>query len=179
MTKFFVIGICFALSSCANIPLGTMLKLSSFDESSFLALNPNDLRTKIHLDKPLEININKTELSLILKTSKGESIFNYPLKLISSKTIPTEKSWLNTIPERTEYNLVLSPDAISSFEKLQQTMSKESPKSMAFKVTVAIAQRDKATSEMVVSIFIKLQKNSDYITLFDRAPVQFNKMANK
>ena len=175
MKKIFAIGICFILSSCSTIPLGTMLKLSSFDENSFLALNPNELRTKIHVDKPLVINISKTKLSLILKTAKGESAFHYPLKLLSSKVLSAEKSWLGGIPERTEYTLALSPDAISAFENLQQTMRKDSPKVMDFSVFVAVAQRDKTTTEMVTSIFIKLQKKSDYIMLFDRAAVQFKK----
>ena len=150
-----------------------MLSLRSFDESSFLALNPNELRTKIHVDKPLVININKTELSLILKTSKGESVFHYPLKLLSSKTLLSEKSWLRNLPERTEYTLVLSPDAIFAFKNLQQAMRKDLPKMMDFNVIVAVAQRDKTISEMVVSIFIKLQNKSDYITLFDRAVIEF------
>lgn len=171
MKWILMVGIFLSLTSCANIPLGTMLKLSSFDDDTFLALKPEDLNSKIHLDKPFTINLNKTSLSLILVTLDGEIKYDFPLKLKSKRTVQAENGWLSSIPERTEYIFVLSRKAIDSFIELQQAMRYKPTKNTRFIIKTRFNDTSTKPSNIYMSIFIKLDKD-DYITLIDRASVE-------
>lgn len=65
-----VFGISFFIVGCANIPLGTMLSLSSFDEQDFVQLNPQVIRSQILIDAPGKLDLDTTELTLELDSSK-------------------------------------------------------------------------------------------------------------
>ncbi|NVK71980.1 MAG: hypothetical protein HWE24_00765 [Oceanospirillaceae bacterium] len=41
---------CLLSVGCSSVPLDSMLKLSAFDESRFLSLNPHELRSRIEVD---------------------------------------------------------------------------------------------------------------------------------
>ncbi|MGX2953185.1 hypothetical protein ACWAU3_09485 [Shewanella sp. JL219SE-S6] len=79
--KLFIVG-------CANIPLGTMLSLSSFDEQDFVQLNPQVIRSQILIDAPGKLDLDTTELTLELDSSKGISSYRFPLRLESTEIIP-------------------------------------------------------------------------------------------
>ena len=66
--KLFCFFIVFIVSGCASIPLSTMLKFSSYQKSDFVAIKPADIRAKIILDQPIEIDIEKVELGLEVET---------------------------------------------------------------------------------------------------------------
>ena len=79
-----VFGISFFIVGCANIPLGTMLSLSSFDEQDFVQLNPQVIRSQILIDAPGKLDLDTTELTLELDSSKGISSYRFPLRLEST-----------------------------------------------------------------------------------------------
>ncbi|MBB1311087.1 hypothetical protein H5162_16815 [Pseudoalteromonas sp. SR41-8] len=172
MNKAIIVGICLILFSCSSIPVGTMLKLSSLDGDSFLKLKPKELRTKIQIDKPMEIDVTKTKLSLELETSKGNIIFNFPLNVVYVKDILPEENWLTAIPERSEYELSLSEEAIKNFKNLQVKMKAEQPKRFSFNVDTDVENNPMNQEAITLSIFVRFSENSDYITLFDRASVK-------
>ena len=149
-----------------------MLKFSSFDENSFLELAPNELKAKIHITKPLEINISKTKISLTLVTTKGNIIQNYPLYIYAVKTLPAENGWLNSLAERTEYELVFTEEAINNLIIIQDKMRAEKPSGFEFAVNVNFKEVFKEPKNVKFSIFLKLSESTDYITLFDNAPME-------
>ena len=77
--KLFCFFIVFIVSGCASIPLSTMLKFSSYQKSDFVAIKPADIRAKIILDQPIEIDIEKVELGLEVETEQGDRVFKFPL----------------------------------------------------------------------------------------------------
>jgi len=179
MVRFILITLSLFLVSCSSIPLGTMLQLSTFNENSFLSLNPEELKTKILVDMPAKIAVSKTKISLTLKTEKGDLAFNYPLTLISTKNLPKENGFFSSIPQRTEYLLVLSNEAIEDFRKVQNEMRTKSPKSVSFNVNFDFEEFPTKLAEVTFSIFLKLSKEDDFITLFDRGSLKVNYSGQK
>ena len=175
MKRILVIIHCLILCSCTSIPIGTMLKFSSFDESSFLKLDPNELKAKIHIDKPIGINISETTLSLTLITEKGKVIQSYPLKKYAVKTLPAESGWISSIAERTEYELVLTEEAIENFNIIQLKMRTEKPTGFKFGVDAILKDVPQEMRDVTLSIFVKLSDNSDYITLIDNASLEIER----
>lgn len=161
MTRILIIISSVILCSCSSIPLSTMLELSTFDENNFLALKPSEVKAKIHIDAPIEINVAKTQLSITLGTAQGDIIQNYPLESYAIKTLPAENSWFNTLPQRTEYELILSKEAINNFQIAQNKMKAEELTGLSFTVLTnfsGVTTEHKSTS---MSIFVKLKDNSD------------------
>ncbi len=148
-----------------------MLKLSAFDENSFLSLNPHELRSRIEVDSPLKIDVHKTNLSLKLDSSSGDLLFDYPLKLLFVKDLPAEAHWLSPIPARTQYVLALSDEAIDNFTALQARMRVEQPKRYHLTIDTGFQNGAEEQSEAVLSVSIKLSAETDYITLLDRVSI--------
>jgi|UniRef100_A6VSE3 hypothetical protein len=163
--------ICLLLFGCSHVPLGSMLKLSAFDENSFLSLNPHELRSRIEVDSPLKIDVHKTNLSLKLDSSSGDLLFDYPLKLLFVKDLPAEAHWLSPIPARTQYVLALSDEAIDNFTALQARMRVEQPKRYHLTIDTGFQNGAEEQSEAVLSVSIKLSAETDYITLLDRVSI--------
>ena len=169
MKKTIAVMICLLLLGCSHVPLGSMLKLSAFDENSFLSLNPHELRSRIQIDKPVEIDISKTALSLNLETSNGWLVFDYPLKVLSIKNIHKgDNNWFTSATEFTEYEFALSDEAVHNFQALQEKMQLEKPKSYRLNIDTELEKLPDDQDEIILSIFVRLSAESDYITLFDR-----------
>lgn len=157
------------ISGCANIPVATLFELSSFDENAFVALKPEDIRTKIQLDAPVEVNVAETRLSLQLETNKGERQFTYPLILVAETKLAEEETWFSSMPARTQYELALAPDGIKAFNAVQASIQLEKPTNFAFGVNAKLKEHSMINSEVVLTILLKLTTEKDYLTLIDRA----------
>ena len=145
-----------------------MMVLGAFDESQFLSLDSGELKSRIEVDSPLKINVDKTNLSLKLDTSSGDLLFDYPLKLLLVKDLPAEAHWLSPIPARTQYVFALSDEAIKNFTALQARMRVEQPKRYHLTIDTEFQHGAEEQSEAVLSVSIKLSAKADYIILLDR-----------
>ena len=59
---FLVVTLCL-LSSCASVPLGTLLKFSTFDEEDFAEINPENLSVRIFMQEPAQLGDGPVSLS--------------------------------------------------------------------------------------------------------------------
>lgn len=160
------------ISGCANIPVATLFELRSFDENAFVALKPEDIRTKIQLDAPVEANVAETRLSLQLETNMGERQFTYPLILVAERKLAEEESWFNSTPARTEYELALAPDGINAFNAVQASIQSDKPTNFAISVNAKLKEHSMINSEVVLTILLKLYAEKEYFTLIDRATIE-------
>lgn len=175
MKSICIIIFSFIISSCANIPIGTMIQLSTFDENSFLELNPQDLKTKIQIDQPVQLKDNQTKISISFNTSKGEKTYQYPVEVVSKKVIPSQKGFFISEPEKTEYEFVLSKEAVENVYELQRKLHNEQLKELSFSVDTKFKDIPANITDVTLSIFINLSQESNYITLIDRASVKINR----
>ena len=112
--KLFCFFIVFIVSGCASIPLSTMLKFSSYQKSDFVAIKPADIRAKIILDQPIEIDIEKVELGLEVETEQGDRVFKFPLSLLERRAIPAKEGWFAFDEAKNEYILNLSAESVQN-----------------------------------------------------------------
>lgn len=163
------------ISSCANIPLATMLEFRSFDQNSFAQLEPQQIQAKIQVDAPVRIDIEKVELSLAIDNDQGIRAFQYPLVLISERTIPAVEGFFSTTPAKHEYTLQLSESAITSFAETQAIVQKERGASYDFSVRTGLADLPDDIDEVRLSIFLQLSEQRGFITLFDNVALEINR----
>lgn len=164
-----VFGISFFIVGCANIPLGTMLSLSSFDEQDFAELNPRVIRSQILIDEPGKLKIDATELTLELDTSQGISRYSFPLKLESTQVIPQNEGLFSSSPAQNHYQLALTDTAINSFQQVQTLINTETPAQYSFSIDAGLDEMSKPVKEITLSVMIKLTEEQGYLTLIDNA----------
>lgn len=168
MKRILTVLLLLSFSGCASIPLSTMIELSSFDENAFLELEPEDLSVKVHVDKPVELDKDNIEMAVTITTRKGDLKFYFPIGLISQNDIPKDDAWFSSVPERTEYQFELTIEAVDTFRQFQSNMRAEKPESYGLDVRLSMIRPEQEITEVIASVFIKLNRESDYLTLFDR-----------
>lgn len=169
MTRFAVILIAVLLSSCASVPLGTMLEFSSFGKEDLIEIQPQDLRAKIQVDQPVRADVKSAKLSLELTTEKGTRAFTFPLLLLNELDIKPVEGIFSTSAGKTEYILKLSDEAIKNFVTTQQIIRAEQSGRFNFSVKTGFETLPSEITEIGLSVFLKLSEEKGFVVLFDEA----------
>src|SRR5690554_1032085 len=172
MIRFAVILISVLLSSCASVPLGTMLEFRSFGKDDFVNIEPQDLRAKIQVDEPVRADVDSAEMVLTLTTEKGMREFKFPLLLLSEEKIAPVAGFFSKSAGKTEYTLKLSDEAIQGFMATQQIIRDEQSGSFNFSVKTGFETLSSETTEIRLSVFLKLSEEKGFVTLFDDAKLE-------
>ena len=151
-----------------------MLELSQFDEDDFVAIKPGDVRAQITLEQSLRLDIENVELSLEITNANGTRVHEFPLVLLSERSIAPESGWFSDTPGRTVYTTALSETAIESFKSMQQTVANKQIEDLSFNVRTRFTPVDEMPEQAQLSIAIRLSAESDYITLIDAAEISFD-----
>lgn len=160
-------------TGCANIPLSTMLKFSSFNEQDFIALDASDIQTRVSISKPFTIKLEDTQLALDLNTDKGTRRLEFPLTLIQTTEIAAEDGFFSSVPAKTEYTFKLSEEAIANFQDVQQTLLTEPGINGGFSVSTGFNEQPDAEQTILISIALQLDKDDGFFVLVEDADVEF------
>ena len=172
MTRFAVILVSVLLGSCASVPLGTMLEFRSFGKDDFITIQPQDLRAKIHVDEPIQADVESAELALELTTEKGMREFKFPLLLLRQEQIAPVEGFFSNSAGKTEYTFKLSDEAVKNFIATQQIIQDEQSGSLNFSVTTGFVTFPSEITEIGLSVFLKLSEEKSFVTLFDDAKLE-------
>ena len=172
MTRFVAILVSVLLSSCASVPLGTMLEFRSFGKDDFVKIHPQDLRAKIQIDEPVLVDVESTELALELTTEKGMRAFTFPLFLLREEKIAPVAGFFSTSAGKTEYTLKLSDEAIENFIATQRIIQEEKSGQLSFSVKTGFEEFPTGITEIGLSILLKLSAEKGFITLLDNAKLE-------
>lgn len=172
MTRFAIILISALLSSCASVPLGTMLEFRSFGKEDFIKIQPQDLRAKIQVDEPVLADVESAELALELTTEKGMREFKFPLLLLSEEKVAPVKGFFSNSAGKTEYSLKLSDEAVKNFIATQQIIQNEKSGKLSFSVKTGFQELPSEITEIGLSVFLKLSEDKGFVTLFDNAKMK-------
>ena len=172
MIRFAVILIFVLLSSCASVPVGTMLEFRSFGKDDFITIQPQALRAKIHVDEPVRADVDNAELALELTTEKGMREFKFPLLLLHEEKIAPVAGFFSKSARKTEYTLKLSDEAAKNFIATQQIIQNEQSGSLNFTVTTGFEKFPSEITEIGLSVFLKLSEEKGFVTLFDDAKLE-------
>lgn len=172
MRKFVVIVFVILLSSCASLPLGTMLEFRSFGKDDLLKIQPQDLRAKIQVDEPVRADIESAQLTLVLTTEKGSREFKFPLLLLDELKIKPTEGLFSKSAGKTEYTLRLADEAMKNFMTTQQIIRDAQSGRFNFSVTTDFEKFPSEVTEIGLSIFLKLSEEKGFVTLFDNAKLE-------
>ena len=178
MKKIIVIFIFFVLSGCANIPLTTLFKFSTFDESDFVAIDGSQIKSKITISEPLTISEEKSKLSVNIENNLGSRQFTFPLVLVSEKKIPEEKGFFTSKPAQIEQVFKISEQGLVSLNDLQNSLS-DDENNIGFSVNVDFNEEPELGDTVTFSIQLQLDEKDGFFTLVDNFELNFDESALK
>ncbi|SET07886.1 hypothetical protein [Thalassotalea agarivorans] len=167
-----VLAVC-ALSACANIPLSTMVKYSTFDEQDFLEVNAQDVSSKVSLVGGLTLEPQGSQLGVVLDYEDNKKTFKFPLQVSKKEFFEAQEGWFSDVGPTHVYTLELTEDGIKQFRLLQNDIRQSLPKSLTLSVTANFDDSTELTEDNTISVMVRLAPQDGYTTLIDEAPIEF------
>lgn len=165
------------LQGCSSIPLSTMLKMSNFDETDFVKLNPEDIRVKVRNNTPKNILRNNV-LRYQYKGPEGAIGESFSMELIK-EDVETIEHWFadNSFEHNSLYKL--DAEGIELFRKLQKNpLLAMRKKEGELKFSVTFKFTENTPERFSMSIDLLLNPEEGYFTLFDQHELDLTEAQN-
>jgi len=155
------------LTACAGVPLGTMLKMSSFSVEDFVKIQPGQVRAAIQLDDVITIKPDSTHLKVKVVDADGKPLAHtIPLRILRQGAkvgtdLPAARRG------RHWYRFDIAPEDRPEFAALQKTMSEWDDTDGSLALEIASAFGESPESERVnLEIRLMLDRKDGFFTLF-------------
>lgn len=159
------------------MPLSTMLKMSSFDETDFVKLKPEDIRVKVR-NNTQENVLRKNVLRYQYKGPEGAIDQSFSMELID-EDVETVEHWFGDDSFQHSSWYKLDEEGIKLFNKLQQhPLLAMRKKEGDFNFSVKFNLTESAPERFKISIDLLLNPGDGYFTLFDQHELDLTKAEN-
>ena len=165
--------LCFALllTSCSTVPVGTAIRMSSFNESKFASLDPDELRIRVALSDGFTLNVDETRLEVDLTASGQNRKETFTLDKVG-EALGTRGGGLFTSAQAVQFHVLrLSGSSLRRFRELQQFVGARKTEKLNFNVLFAaktlVKAPSKAPSAFQVWIELLLDQKEGYFTLIN------------
>lgn len=164
------------LTSCSSIPLTSMMKLASIDTQDLLSINPSEVRTRITLNEPAELDTR--EVNLVLKfnyKNEKKSQYQFALNLLDSRVLKDSSDWFSRSVKKYQYDFAIAPTSVEEFKKYQREFYKYGkPNQYYWTVYYYLKKQPEKGTPIDLSLELKLSQNDDYFYLFKSAELEVN-----
>ncbi len=162
---------CLTLTACSSVPLGTMLKMASMDKNDILQIKPREVRVRITLDEPAELEEKEVTLSFKFEHKQGKkSEYQYKLKLLSQRAIKAEAGFFSDTSAANQYEFRISEQSIEEFKQYQIEFAQAGkPESYAWRVYYYLKNIIKSELSLTLDVELKLSNEQSYFYLFKNA----------
>lgn len=162
------------LFSCTSIPLSTMARFATADESDFVSLNPEVIRARVILDQPLEPNHENIALKMEVDDGQHVRILDFPLILESHTQRAAESGLFSSQPAKNAFTYRMTAGAAENFKTLQASYSPDDKSKYTFQISAGIKQQPEALETLTLSLELKLDNQEGFITMLDNATFDVN-----
>lgn len=173
--KVFSFLMVFVVSGCASIPLTTMMKFSTFQKSDFVSLEPEDIKARLIIDQPVEIDIEKVNLGLEVESQQVNRVYKFPLSLLETRAIPAKEGWLASDEAKTEYTFELNQESVLNFRDVQQLLKNDKEGKFGFSVDTGFESVPPDLEKINLSILLKLDSTEDFVPIFEDATLDIKR----
>ena len=169
----FFIFVTLLLQSCSSVPLSSMVKLASFDESDLLNIDPNAVRARLTLTEPAELETRNVQLALRFEyAGDKEQEYAFILKPVSvSKAV--KESWFSKDVLQHRYVFEIDEQSIQPFKSYQREFLKYGkPSKYYWTVYYHIKKNLPQDKISHLDLELKLAKKEDYFFLLKDAEIK-------
>lgn len=153
-----------------------MLKLASIDSDDISAIDPKQVRVRLSITEPVELQTKNVKLALQLDHHEGEqSEFQYLLEIIDDSVIDPVSSWFSQEPLKHAYQFKLAALSQLEFNKYQKNFAKYGkPKRYQWTVYYYLKNRPQQGEGVTIDMELKFSHDQDYFYLLKNAEVDLN-----
>ena len=164
-----VVAFCIFIASCASVPLGTLLRFSTFDEQDFAEIDPETLSVRIFMQDPAKLSDTPVSLSLLLETAGEPIMGDYEMQASRTWRDKISGGLFSADTHGNMYQFGLTPDQIILFRQLQQDLSNLEITHMTFTTSFHLDRSISYADQVKVWVFLAMDEKADYITLIEGA----------
>jgi hypothetical protein len=166
--------LCFGLGSCVSVPLSTMVRMSTFDERDFAALDPEVLRVRITLPQGFGLDVKRSWLGVELTSAAGTHQATFELDPERIQTAEIAGGFFADTRSGTAYVLRLSAPSKAKFRDLQSFVAKGRSDQITIRVVPRLSSSPKDADGVTVWIDLRLSQADGYFTLVDAATIELD-----
>ena len=169
--KIWLLLICILITGCSSVPISSMLKMATMDDSDITALEPAQIRTRITVDAPTELQTKNVRLVLRFEFyQQTESEYEFLLKMVDNQSVTQEKGWFSGATMRNEYTFELLEESIAEFKKYQRDFFKYGkPRKYYWTVYYYLGKRPPPDQSVELDLELKLADHEPYFYLLQGA----------
>ncbi len=157
------------LFGCTSIPLSTMARFATADESDLLSLNPEVIRARVTLDQPLEPDHENIALKMEVDDGQHVRILDFPLTLESHSQRAAESGLFSSQPAKNAFTYKMTTRAVENFKTLQGSFSSKDKGKYTFEISAGIKPQEKPLETITLSLALRLNEQEGFITMLDEA----------
>ncbi|MCW8856493.1 MAG: hypothetical protein OQJ95_03955 [Kangiella sp.] len=154
------------VQACSNVPLSTMLKMSSFDEEDFIRLNPEELRVRVRSNTKTNV-IEANQLTYSYKDTETYIDQYLSLEKLEEEKIRTVKHWFkdDSVEHISWYRL--DEEGVEQFRALQKhPFLQDKDREGTFELSVQTVYTEDSPLQFLLSVDLLLEPEDGYFTLF-------------
>lgn len=176
MTRAALLFLTLALCSCVSVPLATIVKLSTFDEQDFVALNPDVVRVRITLPQGFDLDAPRSWLGVNITSPAGVHDGEFKLEQESTQATHVSTGMFSADAPATAYTLRLAAPSKKEFKDLQAFVAKAHLDQITIRVVPRLASIPKDADSGDVWIELLLTESQGFFTLLDGAEMPLDKL---
>ena len=163
-------------TGCTSIPLSSMLKMVSLNSDDISVIQPEQVRVRLSITDPVELQTRNVRLALQLEHHNGEhSEFQYLLEIIDASVIDPVSSWFSSAPLKHAYEFKLAALSQLEFNKYQKNFAEHGkPKRYQWRVYYYLKKKAKDRNQATIDMELKLSSDDEYFYLLKDAKVDVN-----
>jgi hypothetical protein len=162
-----------------SVPLSTIVRMSTFDESDFAQLHAEEIRARIKLPDGFALDAEKSALGVKINSAAGVHDGHFKLRQIASSRTALSQGMFSADVLGTEYSLKLSAASTAEFRTLQAFVSKGRPGEVVITITPVLSSYPTDASSVKVWIDLLLSKRDGYFTLVEAAEIPMDALLAK
>lgn len=167
---------CLALTACVSVPLSTMVRMSSFDERDFVALDPDVLRVRIRLPEAFVLDPSRSALAVDITADAGVHHGEFTLDAEATEKVQLSAGVFSGDVAGTAYTLKLSAESRKAFRRLQAFVERGPPSQVTIRIIPILSAFPADANSVNVWIDLQLWPGQGYFPLVDAGEVPMDRI---
>jgi hypothetical protein len=172
----FIAAVTVIVTACMAIPLTTAIRLSSIGDQSLVALDPQQVRTRVAVPFGFALDVEQTQLSVDVSRVAGKwENHEYRLQLLSKTNGVHSGGLFHPNYPVVVYELALDSASVKDLRELQKVFQLGKDPGLNVSVNVNLASMPDNAESVRFWVDLKLRESDAFMVLFDGAEIQLKK----
>lgn len=171
MRALVAVTVAAVLPSCASIPLSTIARGASFNESNLGFLDARALRVKVALPEGFVLDVDRTKLKASISSSSGSREAEYALQSLDTTSERRGGGYFSKEMAVATCEMSLTDPSARSLRELQGSVASGKVKSFQLDVQVRLKQAPAGATSAKVWVDLMVSPMEGYFPLVDGGTV--------